>query len=223
MTKFTQLPSAADRAYEDILRWISDQTLTAGEQLPEASLASRLGVSRTPVREAIRRLEQEGIVILVAGGGARVATPSLKEMTDAMEVRAYLERMAIRKVAPVISPLQLCRLEEAIHEQDASGGDIPFLFRKDSRFHHLLAETTGNDALVDSIDLILTRSTAFRILFAGKDDGDNRLVVREHTAILEALRSHDADLAEKRLMDHLEMATTGLVHSMSPSRHEEAL
>ena len=206
MTRLVQHVTAADLVYREILLRITTQVLTAGERLPEASLAAEMGVSRTPVREALRRLAQEGVVVLVPGGGACLAAPSLKEMADTMEVRVHLERLVIRKLSGTITPLQICRLEETIQEQRAADLDISSLIRQDCLFHHLLAESTHNEALTDSLDALLARSMAFRILFAGREDYDNHLILEEHTRILDALKRRDTELAEKYLEFHLDLA-----------------
>lgn len=214
MTRLAMSPTTPDRVYDEILRRITDRTLTAGERLPESSLAKELEVSRTPVRQALHRLEREGIVVLVPGGGARLASPTLREIEDTMEVRIYLERLVVRKLAPQMTPLQYFRLEEVLQEQQNAHRHYSDLLHGDSFFHHLLAESTGNHALTDSLDALLARSTTFRVLFAGRENYDNHLIVEEHTAILEALRDHDTDLAEKRLVDHLDAALTELAQSV---------
>lgn len=217
MTRLVQHATAADLAYREILLRITTQALTAGERLPEASLAAEMGVSRTPVREALRRLAQEGVVVLVPGGGAHLAAPSLKEMADTMEVRVHLERLAIRKLSGTITPLQICRLEEVIQKQRDADLDIPSLIRQDSLFHHLLAESTHNEALTDSLDALLARSTAFRILFAGREDYDNHLILEEHLRILDALKRRDTELAEKHLEVHLHLALAEYSRSGEPT------
>ncbi len=213
MTKLAINVTAADRVYEEILRLIAKRSLKAGERLPEASLAREMNVSRTPVREALHRLEREGIVILIAGGGARLAAPTMQEINDTMEIRIYLEHLVVTKLARTITPLQFHRLDEALSHEEDPDRSLPDLLKGDSAFHHLLAESTGNSALIDSLDALLVRSTAYRMLFADLKNYDNHLIAEEHKEILEALQAHDPELAAERLHSHLEIAATELART----------
>jgi len=110
--------SAADYAYGRLRRDIILKRLEPGQRLSEAGLAEQLEVSRTPVREALRRLGAEGLVVLVPNSGVWVASPSLQEMVDTFDVREGLECMAVERAARHATPLQLCRLEECIERED---------------------------------------------------------------------------------------------------------
>jgi len=109
--------TSADLVYKGIRRGIFDKTLKSGQRLPEISIAKEYNVSRTPVREALRRLENEGLVQIVPGWGACLVSPTKQEIIDTYEVRGYLEVMAIRKASHIITPLQICMLQEQIDNE----------------------------------------------------------------------------------------------------------
>ena len=103
-----QTETAADYVYRQIRKHIFEKRLTIGQRLPEIAIAKEFAVSRTPVREALRKLENEGLVQIKPGWGACLASPTREESMDTYEVREYLEVMAIKKAAhkeaPVIRP-----------------------------------------------------------------------------------------------------------------------
>ena len=110
----SSVQTAAGFVYDQLRRKIFEKTLVSGQRLPEVAIAKELQVSRTPVREALRRLENEGLVQIIPGWGACLASPTRQEIIDTYEVREELEVMAIRKAAKQITPLQICRLQEQI-------------------------------------------------------------------------------------------------------------
>ena len=121
-----------------------------GERLIEISLADTLGVSRTPVREAIRELETEGLVVMTPRKGAEVAKISNKDLTDVLEVRRVLEVLAVELACEKITPEQLARLEENLNDFDAcvGKGSASDLSSLDENFHEIIYNATDNKRLV---------------------------------------------------------------------------
>ena len=120
--------------------------LKPGERLMELQLASKLGVSRTPIREAIRMLEQEGLAVTMPRRGAEVAKMTLKDMEDVLEIRDALDELAVRLACGKISEEQLGQLVEVKEEFEAStkSKDVKKIAEADVRFHDIIYEATGN-------------------------------------------------------------------------------
>ena len=123
--------------------------LKPGERLMELQLASKLGVSRTPIREAIRMLEQEGLAVTMPRRGAEVAKMTLKDMEDVLEIRDALDELAVRLACGKISEEQLGKLVEVKEEFEAStkSKDVKKIAEADVRFHDIIYEATGNPKL----------------------------------------------------------------------------
>ena len=195
--------TSAEAVYRKLLHMIFSKQLKPGQRLPEVLLAEQLEVSRTPVREALRRLANEGLVVLMPNVGASVVTPTRQEMLDTYEVRNVLECLAIRKAAGRITAVQLARLEEKIEEEAEVFAlrDLEAYIEINNAFHRIIAEASGNLALADSIENYLARTFVYMVFFESFFDFDTNPSLEEHRALLAALRSRDADEAV-RLMDH---------------------
>jgi DNA-binding GntR family transcriptional regulator len=182
---------------------IFSKQLKPGQRLPEVLLAEQLEVSRTPVREALRRLANEGLVVLMPNVGASVVTPTRQEMLDTYEVRNVLECLAIRKAAGRITAVQLARLEEKIEEETEvfAQRDLEAYIEINNAFHRIIAEASGNLVLADSIENYLARTFVYMVFFERFFDFDTNPSLEEHRAILAALRARDEE-ETVRLMNH---------------------
>ena len=180
----------ADRVYQEILRQIVAGELTAGERLPTEPLAERMGCSRMPVREALQRLALEGIVILVPGSGARLVSPTPREIRDVYAVRTLLEGMAVRLAFQRRSPLLFASLEEILSRQiEAKERSYEEYLRQDLAFHRTIAEWGENAFLASSVENALGASSVYRMLFETQRGwGALPSPEEEHREILEAFR-----------------------------------
>ncbi len=204
--------TAAGFVYDQLRRKIFEKALVSGQRLPEVAIAKELQVSRTPVREALRRLENEGLVQIIPGWGACLASPTRQEIIDTYEVRGNLEIMAIRKAARQITPLQICRLQEQIdaeHETFTKRNLESYLTVNDN-FHIIIAESSGNNTLVGYIKNILSRTFVQMIFFESFFDFDTNPSLEEHIIILEALKKHDEDECARLIKEHLRLSMEGL-------------
>ena len=193
----------AATTYDRIRRLILDSELDGPASLTEATLAERMGVSRTPVREALKRLEQEGLVER-SGRGVRVRERSPEEILEIYEVRVVLEAAAARGAALRRTPLDLSRLE-ALHEQMLGVPDLADRVRSNTRFHQALWRASHNATLEDvSTRLIshLHRYPHSTLAFPGRWEQ----VLAEHEAIIAAVRDGDADRAAKASSEHMTLA-----------------
>ncbi|MCF7936887.1 MAG: GntR family transcriptional regulator [Synergistales bacterium] len=201
--------TSTDQVRNHIVRRILEGALSPGQRLPEDHIAAALECSRTPVREGLRRLERDGVVVFVPGGGVRLAAPTLQEMIDAYEVRTDLECMAVRKVGEHLTPLIACRIRELTDPSAIAGGhEFPDL---DARFHLRIAEESGNAALRDTLELLLARTTVYRLLFGGSTSKDIAEICAEHAAVVEALEQADEEGAAALMRRHLEFGVSEVI------------
>lgn len=208
----SSVQTAAGFVYDQLRRKIFEKTLVSGQRLPEVAIAKELQVSRTPVREALRRLENEGLVQIIPGWGACLASPTRQEIIDTYEVREELEVMAIRKAAKQITPLQICRLQEQIdaeHETFVKRNLESYLTVNDN-FHIIIAESSGNNTLVGYIKNILSRTFVQMIFFESFFDFNTNPSLEEHIIILDALKRHDEEECIHLIREHLRLSMEGL-------------
>lgn len=191
-------------AYDRLLDDIRLGTLPPGARLREVELAKRLGISRTPIREAIRRLEADGLVEHLPRQGASLRRLSYAEVMELYEMRAVLEGTAARLAARAASDLELRELSEINAEMTASVEPADTA-RLNRQFHTALINAAKNRYLRRAIGamartlLILGPSTLF-------DPVRSKSAAQEHDALLEALESRDGEHAEKMMRTHIEAA-----------------
>jgi DNA-binding GntR family transcriptional regulator len=204
-----------ERVYETLLRLIGEGTLAPGEQLDEQVLASRLGVSRTPLRAAIARLSQEGLVVNLPYRGAFVREFTVEEIDGLYEVRATLEALAARKAAQRRSPEELETIGAILDECQAAleAGDVDAYGQADARFHRALAEASGNPTLVETLDGLRLRIHLFRDL-ANRQPGLRERAERERELIVDALARRDGDAAAHLLEQHINSIRQTVLHQL---------
>lgn len=204
--------TAAGFVYKQLRKKIFEKSLVSGQRLPEVAIAKELQVSRTPVREALRRLENEGLVQIIPGLGACLASPTKQEIIDTYEVRETLEIMAVRKAAKIITPLQLCRLQEQIDAEHETfiNRDLESYLTVNDNFHITIAESSGNSTLVSYVKNILSRTFVQMLFFESFFDFDTNPSLEEHIMILEALKKHDEDECARLIKEHLRLSMEGL-------------
>ncbi len=201
----------ADDVYDALLALLMDQVLEPGSRASIDGLARDLGVSPTPVREALARLESEGLVVKQALKGYRVA-PLLDEegLRQLFEMRRLLEPFAARLAAGRLAREQLGELEElcaamrasgeGLHEGDERFRDYRDFAAQDSAFHTAIAARSGNALLSDAISRLRPHLHQYRVYFKPYAvDGTSR----EHEAILDALRRGDPEAAEAAMLAHI--------------------
>ena len=178
--------------------------LKPGERLMELQLASKLGVSRTPIREAIRMLEQEGLAVTPPRKGAEVAKMTLKDMEDVLEIRDALDELAVRIACQKISDEQLKQLEDMkeLFEKSTQTGNVKKIAEADVTFHDVIYEATGNPKLVTLLNNLREQVYRYRVEYI-KDPKNYPTLIAEHEAILESLKNRDVKNAVEAMHVHV--------------------
>lgn len=196
-----------DVVFENLREAILEGKLRPGQRLMEVQLAEQLGVSRTPVREAIRKLELEGLVVMLPRKGAYVANMSLKDIIDVLEVRASLEGLSASLAAERISEEGIEELKRIFEEFNTSTieADIDTLLKKDVEFHECIFKATNNKKLHQLINTLWEQVYRFRVTYISDYDSSVS-IIEEHKNILDAIISGDSELAQKYATEHIEKA-----------------
>jgi DNA-binding GntR family transcriptional regulator len=206
----------------DVLRQaIIDGTLEPGERLMEVQLAEALGVSRTPVREALRQLELEGFIVMVPRKGAYVADLSTKDVADVLEIRGALEALAASLAAERIEEEELELLERLLVEskEAAKAKDIEQMIKIDTRFHDILYQASRNKRLVQIVSNLSEQIQRYRttsLAYPG------RLIytLKEHRLLVDALAERNADLASELAQEHIENVENVILEMLSREKKE---
>ena len=183
--------------------------LQPGERLMEIQLAQRLGVSRTPVREAIRKLELEGLVLMIPRRGAEVAEITRQDLEDVLEVRAALEELAVKDACEHITDEQLQDLKKAANEfkRSLEGTDLVACAEADIHFHEIIYAATNNKRLVQMLNNLREQMYRYRLEYI-KDEDKRHILLVEHDQILKALslrHVHEAKIAIREHIDNQEI------------------
>lgn len=182
--------------YEQLKIQILTGKIAPGTRMMEVELAEDLGVSRTPVREAIRKLEKEALVVIEPRRGAYVSDVSVKEMVDTLVVREDLEALAASLTAKRITKEELEGLEKKVtdYSEAIASGDMEQIIRADESFHHKIVALSGNKALIQLFSSVQELSLRFRYLYYEDFTRYENMPV-EHKEILEAIRTGDGNAA----------------------------
>lgn len=204
---------------ETLREAIASGNLRAGERLMEIQLAEELGVSRTPVREAIRKLELEGFVVMMPRRGTYVADLSIKDINEVFEIRTALDVLAAGLAVERITEEELEQLERLLVEigELLEQGDVDKLVESDSQFHDVLYRASRNDRLVGIINNLREQFTRFRSISI-KYPGRMQDTVNEHRRLVEAIASRDIDLAQQIAREHMENSEQTLLQDLNERR-----
>lgn len=182
-----------DVVFNTLRQAILKGELKPGERLMEIQLANKLGVSRTPVREAIRKLELEGLVLMIPRKGAEVAEITRQDMEDVLEVRTALEELAVKDACDHITDAQLSELKKASNEFKKAlleGKDLVTCADADMHFHDVILSATNNRRLIQMLNNLSEQMYRYRMEYL-KDERTHKTLIEEHDAIRRALKKHD--------------------------------
>ncbi len=201
-----QVQSVADQVYGVLRERIATGDIERGSRLHQEDLAREFGVSRTPVREALRKLAAEGIVDLFANRGARVATATPEQLRRSYETRLVVEPGAARIAADLKLQPAIDKMRAAIREEEAAGRSAPKLFKANRDFHLALVEGTGNPELVKFIEHVWIGRIGATLYASRMDPSGLRADSAAHISIADAVEAGDPDLADRLARGHLERA-----------------
>ncbi|WP_432561293.1 GntR family transcriptional regulator [Kineococcus sp. SYSU DK003] len=202
--------SLADSVHASLLAWLMDGNAAPGAPLSIDGLARDLGVSPTPVREALARIEFTGLVQRTAMRGYRVAGMlSRDEVDQLMDARLLLECHNVALAAERVGDDLLEQLADTVDRmtlapKGPSFADYRDYHQADSDFHHLVNRGGGNGFLADAFEGLNGQLQRFRLRLTGQGVTDAELAIAEHVAVVDALRARDGVAAAERMRDHLE-------------------
>lgn len=210
-SKAVERHTLADQVYTFLKKGIVTGELQPGERLKELEIAQNLGASRTPVREALSRLEQEGLVQPFPSGGLTVVKLSANDVKEIYGLLRVLESYGIRLAAERITNKQLERLESlCARAEQLSTEDIDRLIELNGRFHELLIDVTAHRRLKELVAQLRTALQPYRIVTMLRPDFHGSpqfrdLMVHQHSEITKALRDRDIDSLVELVIEHNEL------------------
>ena len=195
--------------------------LEPGERLMEVQLAEELGISRTPVREAIRKLEQEGYVIMMPRRGTYVSDISTNDVKEIFEIRSALESLATGLAARRIEPEELETLQNLLIEIEGYiiENDMEKIVETDIKFHGLLYKVSRNERLVSIISNLKEQLARFRTLSMSYP-GRLQETLEEHSEMVEAIANGDVSAARDAAEHHMERAEKTLLKAMRRAKNK---
>jgi len=194
---------ASERAYHLIKEKIITLELSPSSVIDEHSLMEELGLGRTPIREALQRLDAEGLVHIVPRRGMFVTDISITDLQEIFEVRIVLAGFCARLAAQRVTANQIAQMEAVLQDlEQVQSGDYKTLMEIDRRFQRLMYKTAGNDILAESLDRLYDLSLRIWYLVLHQL-GDVRDAIEQHRQVLEALKAKDGARAEALIKEHI--------------------
>ena len=211
-----------ERVYRRIRDSVLAGSFTPGSRLDEQSLADDLGVSRTPIREAIGKLTKEGLVEHRPYQGNFIRAFSAKQVNDLYEVRATLEALAVRLAVPHLTDAQVEEFRVILDAgQDAlDRDDLGGYGAADRRFHGMIAALSGNETLVESLSRLALQIQIVRAA-ANQDPAVVRETAHQRAEIVAAFRTRDVAAAERLLTEHIDGVRRAVVAQIEASEQAE--
>lgn len=209
-----------DVVFHRLRKAILTGELKPGERLMELHLANKLGVSRTPIREAIHKLALEGLVTMAPRRGAEVAQITEKSMQDVLEVRRTLDVLCVELACERMTKESLEELQQASlsFEKAIAMGDLQLIAKEDVKFHDIIVKATGNDRLVQLIHNLAEQMYRYRFEYI-KDINRHQNLVKEHQMICQAIMECDREKAAKAAMTHIDNQRASIIAQI---RREQA-
>ncbi len=208
-----------ERVYEILRKEILNGEFSANDTLVEEQLANELGVSRTPVREAIQRLKVEGLVTGTDGGRARVHAFDRDGIAQALEIRGILESYACERAAQNISEEELSILRDLSNKEleGIQNNDFELMSQLNSAIHEHILAASGNEVLMHLVDHLQARVPSYRIFALGNID-NLRKFSESHGRIIDLLAAGDAKAAAEEMSRHVRMAKDVMLGTYAPDR-----
>lgn len=208
-----------DVVFNTLRQAILTGELKPGERLMEIHLANRLGVSRTPIREAIRKLELEGLVTMIPRRGAEVAQITEKSMNDVLEVRRAMDALCVELACDRISEQELEDLKDACDhfERAVRGKDVKKIAQADVALHDIIVKATGNARLIQLINNLSEQMYRYRYEYI-KDTSQHQRLIEEHRVIYESIVNKDKETASQAAKMHIDNQEKAIIRQIRLDR-----
>lgn len=219
--KMDDLLPLRDVVFNTLRQAILTGELKPGERLMEIHLANRLGVSRTPIREAIRKLELEGLVTMIPRRGAEVAQITEKSMSDVLEVRRAMDALCAELACERITEEELAQLKDAcVHfERVTATRDVKQIAKADVQLHDIILQATGNNRLIQLVNNLSEQMYRYRFEYI-KDFSQHQRLVEEHRIIYDSLVSRDKERASEAAKVHIDNQRKAIIHQIRLDREK---
>lgn len=194
-----------DVVFNTLRKAILRGELTPGERLMEIQLANKLGVSRTPIREAIRKLELEGLVLMIPRKGAEVAQITEKNMQDVLEVRKALEELSVQLACERITPEQVEEMKMAAEDfrKVLKSGDVTKIAEADVKFHDIIFAATNNQRLITLLNNLREQMYRFRVEYLKQKECYPQLL-EEHDKLIALISGGEVEEACELMGCHID-------------------
>ena len=208
-----------DVVFQTLRQAILRGELKPGERLMEIHLANRLGVSRTPIREAIRKLELEGLVTMIPRRGAEVAQITEKSMNDVLEVRRAMDALCVELACDRITDEELEALKKACEgfEQAVKTRDAKKIAQADVALHDIIVQATGNKRLIQLVNNLSEQMYRYRFEYI-KDFSQHEKLVEEHRIIYESIVKKDRETASTAAKLHIDNQKKAIIKQIRLER-----
>lgn len=208
-----------DVVFNTLRQAILTGELKPGERLMEIHLADRLGVSRTPIREAIRKLELEGLVTMIPRRGAEVAQITEKSMKDVLEVRRALDALCVELACDRITDGELENLRQArdTFEGAVKTKDAKKIAQADVALHDIIVRATGNQRLIQLVNNLSEQMYRYRFEYI-KDSSQHQNLIEEHRIIYQSIVSKDKETAAAAARTHIDNQEKAIMHQIRLDR-----
>lgn len=210
-----------DVVFNTLRQAILTGELKPGERLMEIHLANKLGVSRTPIREAIRKLELEGLVTMIPRRGAEVAQITEKSMNDVLEVRQAMDALCVELACDRITEEELGELKKACEtfEQAVRTKDVKKIAQADVALHDIIVQATGNQRLIQLVNNLSEQMYRYRFEYI-KDISQHERLVEEHRVIYESIVKKDKETASEAARVHIDNQKKAIIRQIRLEREK---
>ncbi len=210
-----------DVVFNTLRQAILTGDLKPGERLMELHLANKLGVSRTPIREAIRKLELEGLVTMIPRRGAEVAQITEKSMNDVLEVRRALDALCVELACDRITPEELEQLRDACDrfESAVKTNDVKRIAQADVALHDIIVRATGNQRLIQLVNNLSEQMYRYRFEYI-KDRSQHARLVEEHRIIYQSIVQKDKETASRAAKTHIDNQEKSIIRQIRLDRQK---
>lgn len=211
-----------DVVFNTLRQEILTGKMKPGERLMEIHLANKLGVSRTPIREAIRKLELEGLVIMIPRRGAEVAQITWKNLKDVLEVRRALDVLAIELACERMSQEKISSLHKACEAFEAATKtqDTRKIAEADVALHDIIVVSTGNDRLIQLVNNLAEQMYRYRFEYL-KDASQHPMLVREHKEMYQSILRQDKAAAATLVRKHIDNQEEAIIRQLRLEKEEK--